>query len=219
VDRENDLDRNDHFRAAVAFGAYSNCDDRANWNRGFTFDFETRYEGLYGSGGFVWLRNGRGGEALLSDSDDCRGQPITLPDGTPGTIEFVSRGAHLQLQYAIPPVFEGIFGPPFDAMTLELLARVDWADAFSPYVSSDPLFGGGADTLGYTPPSNYTDSDNPPTRWRLTFGLNYYPTGQNQIRLGVNYQLNREAENVVTGTNTFTGVSNDVFWLQLTVGL
>jgi hypothetical protein len=219
VDRENDLDRNDHFRAAVAFGAYSNCDDRANWNRGFTFDFETRYEGLYGSGGFVWLRNGRGGEALLSDSDDCQGQPVTLPDGTMGTIEFVSRGAHLQLQYALPPVFEGLFGPPFDAMTLELLARIDWADAFSPYVSSDPLFGGGPDTPGYTPPSNYTDSDNPPTRWRLTFGLNYYPTGQNQIRLGVNYQLNREAENVVTGTNTFSGVSNDIFWLQLTIGL
>lgn len=220
VDHENDVDRNDHFRAAVAFGAYSNCDDRANWNRGFTFDFETRFEGFYGSGGFVWLRNGRGLEPLLSDSPrGCGGQPIVDPDGTMRTYEFVSRGAHLQVQYAIPPVFDGIFGAPFNAMTLELLARIDWVDANSPYSSSDPLFGGGPGSADYAAPPNYTDSDNPPSRWRLTFGINYYPTGQNQLRLGINYQLNREVEDVVTGMGRFAGVSNDIFWIQITAGL
>lgn len=219
VDRENDLDRNDHFRTSVAFGAYSNCDDRANWNRGFTIDLESRFEGFYASGAFVWMRNGAGGEALLSDSDDCRGQSITNPDGSTATLEYVSRGAHLQAQYALPPLLADVFGAPFDAMTIELLARVDWVDGFSPFIASDPLFGGGPSSPGYIAPSNYTDSDNPPTRWRLTFGLNYYPTGQNQLRIGLNYQLNREAEDVVTGSNTFVGVSNDVFWIQITAGL
>lgn len=221
ADRETDLDRNDHARVAVGFGAYSNCDDRANWNRGFTFDAELRYEGFYASGAFVWTRNGAGGAPLLSDSTDCRGQPsgMTHPDGTPIALDFVARGAHLQAQYALPPLFDGIFGAPFDAMTFEVLARVDYVDPNSPFDDRDPLFGGGPGSPGYSSPSNFTDSDNAPTRWRLTFGLNYYPTGEPRFRLGFNYQLNREAESVVTGTNTFVGVSNDIVWVQITAGL
>lgn len=221
VDQENDLARSDHARVSVAAGAYSNCDDRANWNRGFTFDAEMRYEGFYASGAFVWTRNSGGGAALLSDSAGCAGQPsgMVRPDGSPIPLDFVARGAHLQAQYALPRFFEGIFGAPFDAMTFELLARLDWVDANSPYDDSNPLFGGGPGSPGYNSPSNYTDSDNAPTRWRLTFGLNYYPTGEPRLRLGINYQLNREAEDVVTGTGRYSGVSNDVFWLQATVGL
>ena len=221
VDRESDLDRNDHARVSVAAGAYSNCDDRSNWNRGFTFDLEARYEGFYASGAFVWTRNSGGGAALLSDSPGCAGQPsgMTNPDGTPIALDFVGRGAHLQAQYVLPPLFQDAFGAPFDAMTFELLARIDWVDANSPYIGSDPLFGGGPGSPGYNSPSNYTNSDDPPTRWRLTFGLNYYPTGEPRFRLGINYQLNREAEDVVTGSGRFSGVSNDIFWLQATVGL
>jgi hypothetical protein len=131
----------------------------------------------------------------------------------------VARGAHLQAQYALPPLFDGIFGAPFDAMTFEVLARLDYVDPNSPYDAADPLFGGGPGSPTYSSPSNFTDSDNAPTRWRFTFGLNYYPTGEPRFRLGINYQHNREAETVVTGTNTFVGVSNDVFWVQITAGL
>lgn len=121
ADRETDLDRNTHARVAMGFGAYSNCDDRSNWNRGFTTDLEMRFEGIYASAGFVWMGNSGGGQPLLSDSTDCRGQPtgMTNPDGTPIALRFVSRGAHLQAQYALPRLFEGIFSAPFDAMTFE----------------------------------------------------------------------------------------------------
>jgi|GEM_PF-2539815 len=221
ADRETDLDRNHHARVALGFGAYSNCDDRSNWNRGFTTDLEMRFEGLYASAGFVWIGNSGGGQALLSDSTDCRGQPtgMTNPDGTPIALRFVSRGAHLQAQYALPRLFDGIFSAPFDGMTVELLARLDWVDPNSPWDDSDPLFGGGPDSEGYNAPSNFTDSDNAPTRWRLTFGINYYPTGEPRLRLGINYQLNREEEEVVTGTGRYAGVSNDILWIQITAGL
>ncbi len=221
ADRETDLDRNHHARVALGFGAYSNCDDRANWNRGFTTDLEMRFEGLYASAGFVWMGNSGGGEPLLSDSTDCRGQPtgMTNPDGTPIALRFVSRGAHLQAQYALPRLFDGIFSAPFDAMTFELLARFDWVDPNSPWDGDNPLFGGGPGSEGYNAPSNYTDSDNAPSRWRLTFGINYYPTGEPRFRLGINYQLNREDEEVVTGTGRFVGVSNDILWIQITAGL
>ena len=135
---------------------------------------------------------------------------------TPQTFDTVSRGAHLQLQYVLPRVLTDL---PFSLMDLELLFRADWVDANSPYTQSDPLFGGGPGSPGYVAPPSYTDALNPPTRWRLTFGLNFYPTGETHIRLGINYQLNREAENVVITGTTYQGISNDVFWLQLTAGL
>lgn len=230
VERQNDLARNHIPRATIGFAGYSNCDDRQNWNRGFTADIDFRYEGLFVEGSFVWMRNGASGVRnamgggqhgafFLADSQQCQGVPdgTAQPDGTPNTLDFVSRGAHLQVQYVLPRVLTDL---PFSLMDLELLFRADWVDANSPYTAADPLFGGGPGSPGYLQPSSYADADNPATRWRLTFGLNFYPTGQNQLRLGINYQLNREAEDVVdSGGRTFRGVSNDIFWLQMTIGL
>jgi hypothetical protein len=228
-DRETDIARNHIPRATVGLAGYSNCDDRQNWNRGFTADVEFRYEGLFVEGAFFWLRNGASGTRnvggtgqhnafFLADSNGCQGNTdgTTQSDGTPNTLDFVSRGANLQIQYVLPRVLQDL---PFSLMDLELLFRADWVDASSPYTSGDPLFGGGPGSPGYLQPVDYTNPDNPPTRWRLTFGLNYYPTGQSQVRLGINYQLNRESENVISGGKTFAAVSNDIFWLQMTIGL
>lgn len=228
-DRETDIARNHIPRATVGVAGYSNCDDRQNWNRGFTTDVEFRYEGLFIEGAFFWTRNGASGTRnigssgqhdafFLADSNGCQGNTdgTTQPDGTPNTIDFVSRGANIQIQYVLPRI---LTDEPFSLMDLELLFRADWVDGNSPYASGDPLFGGGPGSPGYAQPVDYTNPDNPPTRWRLTFGLNYYPTGQSQIRLGINYQLNREAEDVVSGGRTFRAVSNDIFWVQMTVGL
>ena len=115
--------------------------------------------------------------------------------------------------------FGATSGTPLDMMDLELLTRFDWVDANSPFDNSNPLFGGGSSSPDYIAPPNYTDSDNPPSRWRLTFGLNFFPTGQQTLKLGLNYQLNREIENVVTGMGTFRGVSNDILWVQATIAL
>ncbi|MFO0684713.1 MAG: hypothetical protein U0234_21835 [Sandaracinus sp.] len=244
ADRENDLARNHIPRANVAFAAYSNCDDRQNWNRGFTVDLDFRWEGLFVEGAFVWFRNGASGTPnpvtlatptstatqqgqhgafFLADSNGCQGVPdgTTTPTGQPmqvtvNTLDFVSRGASLQLQYVLPRFLTDL---PFSLMDFELLFRADWVDANSPYSASDPLFGGGPGSPGYLPPPSYSDADNPPTRWRLTFGINWFPTGQNQVRLGINYQLNRESEDAVIAGQTFRGVSNDIFWLQITTGI
>jgi hypothetical protein len=207
VERQNDLARNSFPRAAVGFGAYSNCDDRANWGRGFTLDVEARWEGLFFEAAFVWLRRGARDGTFLGNTDPgCRGTPGT--GGVTGmTYEFVSRGAHLQLQYVLPQLLTGAGLGIFDAMELELLFR------------NDPVFGGGPGGRDYAAPPNYTDSDNAPSRWRMTFGINYYPTGQNQLRLGINYQLNREYEDVVSVVGTVPAISNDIFWIQITAGL
>jgi len=241
-ERQNDLAHNHIPRPSIAFGGYSNCDTNGNWNRGFTADIDFRWEGLYVEGAFVWMRNGASGTAnaisstattiqiqgqhdafFLANSNQCAGTSngSTTPTNdptlvTPQTFDTVSRGAHLQLQYVLPRVLTDL---PFSLMDLELLFRADWVDANSPYTQSDPLFGGGPGSPGYVAPPSYTDALNPPTRWRLTFGLNFYPTGETHIRLGINYQLNREAENVVITGTTYQGISNDVFWLQLTAGL
>lgn len=218
VDRQNDLARNDFPRAAVGFGAYSNCDDRGNWGRGFTLDVEGRFEGLFLEAAFVWLRRGARDGTFLADTPGCNGLPGT--GGVTGmTYEFVSRGAHLQLQYVLPRLLQGAGLGIFDAMEFELLFRADYVDINSPFDPNDPVFGGGPGGRDYVPPPNYTDSDNAPSRWRLTFGVNYYPTGQNQIRLGINYQLNREFEDVMATVGTVAGISNDVFWIQITAGL
>jgi hypothetical protein len=240
VDRETDLSRNHIPRVTVGAAAYSNCDDRQNWNRGFTTDFEVRYEGLFVEGAFFWMRNGASGtpnpvpmggpvglqgqhdDFFLASSNGCQGVPdggsTPGPSGTvvPTTLDYVSRGANVQVQYVLPRFLTDL---PFSLMDFELLFRADYVDGNSPYTSGDPLFGGGPGSVGYQQPVDYTNTDNPPTRWRLTFGINYYPTGQQQVRLGINYQLNREAENVVSGGRTFAAVSNDIFWLQMTLGL
>jgi hypothetical protein len=214
-DAESDIARNHDARVAVAAAAYSNCDDRGNWNRGFTIDGELRYEGVYASAAFVWFRNSATDGLFVSDSPRCRGEPGPMP-GT--SLDFVSRGAHVQAQWVLPRFWQDL-GSPLDLMDLELLARFDWVDGNSPFDDGNPIFGGGPSSPGYVSPPNYTDADNPPSRWRLTFGLNYFPTGQQTIKLGVNYQLNREIEDVVTGMGTFRAVSNDILWVQATVAL
>jgi hypothetical protein len=209
MEAESDLARNEIPKVAVATSAYSNCDDRGNWNRGFAVDTELRWEGVYASAGFVWFRNSAG-SAFFASEEDCRGNF----DDTGAPLDFVSRGAHLQVQYVLHPE---IF--PVPGMDLEVLARIDWVDANSPYDDDDPLFGGGPQSPGYIPPANYTDSDNPPTRWRLTFGLNWFPTGDQTLRLGINYQHNRESEDVRVAEGRLVGISNDIFWIQLTAGI
>jgi hypothetical protein len=214
ADAESDIARNDHARLAIGAAGYSNCDDRGNWNRGVTFDAELRYEGLYASGAFVWLRNSGGEGTPLFTSERCNG----TPGPTPGvSADFVSRAAHVQAQWAIPRVWADL-GAPLDRMDLELLARFDWVDGNSPY-DGNFLGAGGPSSPGYIVPTDYANPDNPPTRWRLTFGLNYFPTGQQTLKLGINYQLNREAEDVDTGMGIVRQVANDVLWLQATVAL
>lgn len=215
---ESDLARNTHARLSVATAFYSNCDDRRNWNRGVVVDTELRWEGVYASAGFVWFRNSAGtsnaagfnGDNLFANSSACPGQ--AGPDGQP--LDFVSRGAHLQVQYVL---HRDLF--PIDGMNLELLARVDWTDGNSPYDQANPLFGGGAESPGYIEPVNFADPDNPPTRWRLTFGINWFPTGQQSLRLGINYQHQREAERVRLSAGYLEAIENDIFWAQITAGL
>lgn len=211
---ESDIARNDRARVDVGFAGYSNCDDRGNWNRGVTMDAEFRYDGFYASAAYVWFRNSAGDGTAVFTSERCV--------GTPGPImgeraDFVSRGAHAQLQWALPRFWREL-GAPADGMDIELLARFDWVDGNSPYDGTF-LGAGGPDHPGYVVPTDYTNADNPPTRWRLTFGLNYFPTGQQTIKLAVNYQLNREAETVDTGMGIVQQVANDVLWLQATVAL
>lgn len=214
VDAESDIARNPTPRVAVAASVYSNCDDRGNWNRGFSVDSEFRYEGLYASAAFVWFRNSASDRNFLANSDRCLGE-TGVTEGS--TLDFVSRGAHAQAQWVLPRFWRSL-GFPFDGMDLELLGRFDWVDANSPYDASNPLFGNGPASQ-YVAPTNYTDSDNPPSRYRITLGINYFPTGTQTLKLGLNYQLNREIEDVVTATGTFVGVANDILWLQATVGL
>jgi hypothetical protein len=218
MERESDLARNHDAKVAIAASLYTNCDDRGNWNRGLAVDTELRYEGVYASAGFVWFRNSSGtrsgpgfhADHLFATYGACRGNYDDM--GQP--LDFVSRGAHLQVQYVL---HHDLF--PIEGMNLEVLARVDFVDANSPYDSSDPLFGGGTNTPGYIQPANFTDSDNPPTRYRLTFGLNFFPTGQQSIRLGINYQHNREAETVRTAEGLVEAIANDIFWIQITAGI
>ncbi len=214
ADAESDIARNTTARVAVGLGGYSNCDDRGNWNRGLTFDGELRYEGIYASAAFVWMRNSAGDGTEVFTSARCTGTPSPIPGVT---ADFVSRAAHAQVQWAIPRVWRDL-GAPFDGMDLEVLARFDWVDGNSPY-NGNFLDAGGQMTAGYITPTDYSNPDNPPTRWRLTFGLNYFPTGQQTLKLGINYQVNREAEDVDTGMGVVRQVANDVLWVQATVAL
>ncbi len=214
---ENDLAYNERPRVAVAAAVYSNCDDRANWNRGFTFDSELRFRGLYASAAVVWFRNSAAGTGLgkiLGYGDFCKGSLLDASNPGGPTRDFVSRGVHVQVQYVLPTM---LF--PLHGQSLEVLARFGWVDPDSPYVASNPLFGGGTGSPNYEPPSSYTDSDNAPTRYRFTFGLNWFPTSDPELRLQVNYQLNREAEDVVTPGGVLVGIQNDIFWIQMTAGI
>ncbi|MBI4954443.1 MAG: hypothetical protein HY908_20630 [Myxococcales bacterium] len=206
---ENDIARNVLPRVAVGGGVYTNCDDRGQWNRGFTVDGEVRYQGLYASTSFVWFKNGAssGLGNTLGYGDACK--------GVAGAPDHIASGFGVQLQYVLPREWT-------DSHAIEVLTRYD---SVEPNGVCDlgtgqcAPFGGDASTPGYAAPPNYGDSDNAPSRYRLTFGVNYLPTSEPTLRLSVNYQLKRERENVVTAAGTVQGLKDDVFWMQLTAGI
>ncbi len=200
---ETDLERNEQVRPSIGFAAYSTCDGGAgNWNRGFTSDLELRYRGFFASASFLWLRNGSAngvGETLASSR--CSG-------GAGGvTTDSVSRGAHVQLQYVLPRV---LF--PVDGQALELGMRLDWVDPQSPHDPESALFGGDSASPGYIPPAGLLDRTNAASRVRLTFGVNWYPTGQPTLKLMLNYQMRREIE-------ASSEVRNDAMWLTVIAGI
>jgi len=208
ADQESDLANNENPHVAAGAGIYTNCDDRGNYNRGMTFDSEFRYRGLYAYASFVRFYNG----AVRNDSlGKFLGYGGSCGGGIAGASDSIAWGASLQVQYVLPTM---LF--PIPDQALEVLARFD---AVAPLNPADGSFlGGGVSSVGYAPPPDYRDADNPPTRWRLTFGLNWFPTHDQLIRLSLNYQLNRETENAIIAGREFIGVKNDTLWLQGTVG-
>jgi hypothetical protein len=210
VEAESDLARNQHPKVGLAAAVYTNCDDRANWNRGWDADAELRWRGLYASGSFLWFRNSPAANDQFGYGDFCVGS--TGPDGNP--LDFVSTGAHFQVQYVLPRHWI-----PFKGHDVELLARIDWVSPNSPYDGGRPILGGGPGHPNYVAPSRINDSDNAPTRWRLTFGLNWFPTGSQELRFQINYQHNRLLEDIVVSEGVLLGVKNDMLWIQMTAGI
>ena len=209
ADIEGDYVRNDFPRVAVGVGGYTNCDDRGNWNRGWTVDSEFRYRGLFASLAFVRFRNGgvhdSGVGKLFGYQGSCR-------DGVGGgAAESVAWGVNAQVQYMLPQAFF-----PFPEQSLELLTRFDAVAPNNP--SNGSFLGGGVGTSGYTAPTAYADPDNAPSTWRLTFGVNWFPTSSQIIHLSLNYQLNRETEHVTISSREVIAIKNDILWLQLTAG-
>ncbi len=210
VDAESDLARNKTPRISVGGGVYSNCDDRKIWNRGLTSDVEFRYQGLYAAGSFVWFVDSASegiGNALGYGGFCTAGQGYTPQ---------VASGGSLQAGYVLPTLVTG------EHQSVEVLARFDQVNPQSPCNANSgqcSLFGGDSSTPGYVPPPSYNDTDNPPSRYRITAGVNYFPNNKQQLRLSLNYMINRETENVVKSGTTFVGVKNDIIWFQMTAGL
>ena len=190
---------------AAGAGIYSNCDDRGQWNRGWTVDAELRWRGLFANATLVRFHNG--------PADGLgRGLGYHSCPGIPGAVPNVAVGASATVQYVLPRL---LF--PVRNMALEVLVRWDYVSPSQPYDSS--FLGGRTGSTGYIAPPNYGDSDNPPTRWRLTFGLNWFPTASQRLRLSLNYQMNRFTENVVIAGQEYVGIKADIFWAQLTLAL
>jgi len=210
ADAQSDLARNTTPRVSVGGGVYSNSDDRKIWNRGFTADAEFRYQGLYAEGSFVWFKDSAsaGLGSALGYGDFCTGAPGLTPQ--------IATGGSAQIGYTLPALLTG------EHQSVEVLARFDQVNPESPCnvnTGHCAFFGGGTNTPGYVPPPTYSDTDNPPSRYRVTAGLNFYPNNKQQLRLSLNYMLNRETENVVQSGTTYVGVKNDIIWLQMTAGL
>ena len=108
---------------------------------------------------------------------------------------------------------------PVRNQAIELLARFDWVNPIAPFDSSSRILGGDETHPQYVAPSLLNDGDNAPTRYRVTLGVSWYPTGQQTLRLQLNYQINRELEDIVTSEGSIVGVRNEVLWLQITAGL
>lgn len=209
ADQESDIARNTLPRVAVGGSVYSNCDDRAVWNRGFNVDLEARWQGLYVSGAFTWFRNSRATEGQFG-YDFCGLTELEEMGDSPPPL-FHSTGAHFQAQYVLPDMLLP------KKHELEVLARFDYVNPNSP--ADGTLLGGGPSTPGYVPPAGFLDSDNAPTRYRLTFGLNWFPTGEQSLRVQFNYQINREMETHFSGDEEIGGVRNELWWLQITAGI
>ncbi len=211
LQHEGDLARNKRPKVMLGAAVYSNCDDRGDWNRGFTTDLELRWRGLYAAGSLVWMKNG-GASGLgetLGYGDACHG--IT------GLGDFISSGWHAQVQYVLP-LPERVF----KTHTIELGARWDSVNPNSPCNAesgSCGVFGGNTTTPGYVAPQDYNDPDNAPTRGRLTMGVNYYPTASTLLKVTANYQLKREFEDVKLAAGVISAIKDDAFWLQVTAGL
>jgi hypothetical protein len=206
VEAESDLAHNETARPAVGAAVYSNCDDRGEWNRGFTVDAELRWRGLYASASFVWFVNGaaRGLGDALGYGPGC--------PGVTGAGDHVATGASAQVQWVLP---RAAF--PLPGQAIEVLARWDYVSPASPV--NGTFFGGGAGDPGYLPPASWVDPDNAPTRTRLTFGVNWFPTGAQSLRVSLNWQMKRELEHEFLPEGEVIGIHDDVVWLQLTLGL
>jgi hypothetical protein len=248
VEWESDIVRNEVPRVAVGASAYTNCDDRGQFNLGTTVDAEVRYEGLYAAATFVRFNNGPVANddqlpAALQDMgvldahdnffsafgrglgygtrDGCAAQLADEADPTMGlTLPYhVAWGVSAQVQYVLPRL---LF--PVDGMELELLFRFDLAQPNNP---DDATFLGSTVTDPMSPdihpeyrrPTNFYDGDNGPSQWRLTFGLNWFPTAEQHLRLSLNYQLRREVEPITVAGADVVGIKNDIFWAQLTLGI
>lgn len=215
VENEGDLARNKTPRAGVGAGVYANCDDRAQWNRGWTADAEFRYQGIYVSGSFVWFKNGKSaglGDTLgYGDGEACGSDPAraTPPD-------HIASGMSAQAQWVLPKFVPG------QRHSFEVLARFDQVNPQSPCNANTgkcKFLGGGPNTPGYLIPASYDDADNAPSRQRITLGANWFPDDRQTLRLSLNYQKNTETEDVQNANGTFVGVKNDVVWFQVTAGL
>ena len=212
---ENDLARNDRPRIGVGAGVLSTCDDRGDFNRGLTLDAELRYEGIYASAAFVRFRNGPAGDDAWAGLMGYDQEVACGAESSMFRPDHLAWGAHVQAHYVLPDL---LF--PVDGQSLELLARWDIAQPHEPV---DGFLGGDDSSPGYVAPSTYAaETDQPPNQWRLTFGVNWYPTDETLLRLGLNYQHRRETEDVLplgpTGPRV-SDLSNDILWLQLTAGI
>lgn len=202
-DAENDLAQNDRPHVSIGAGAIATCSGLGEFQRGFVVDAELRWEGLYVSASFLRLRSGVAtgestvGSLLGYDSEQACGEGPAGP--TLPRFEHVALAAHAQAQYVLPPL---LF--PFEGQALEVLVR---AAVVEPSDPPDGVFGGPADNLG------------PPNQWRLTAGLNWYPTREPIFRLSVSYELRVETETVVVLEERRDDIDDDVLWVQATAGL
>jgi hypothetical protein len=218
-DDESDLARNRIPRVGVGAGVYSNCDDRGQWNRGFTTDAEFRFLGIYASATFLWFKNGRSsglGSALGYGSGNDDGTFDGPCPGVQGAPDHIASGASAQLQYVLPRQWLG------NQHALELLTRFDTVSPIAPCnidTGNCGALGGDESTPGYIPPADYNDADNAPSRRRFTFGINWFPSSEQLMRISVNYQLKRELELVQTAEGTIQGIKDDVLWIQVQGGI
>jgi hypothetical protein len=206
---ESDFARNLTPRIAVGLGGMMNCDTEGNWNRGFTADAELRWRGLYASASFVWLKNSGGGGPGDGFASEF-GYAHHCPGG--GTPAYLSSGGHVQVQYLTPWLAIEQGGG------LEFLGR--W-DQVSPYNAPTSFIGTSDPAQGGFPIPSQGDAqlDDLPSRWRLTFGVNWYPLHRYAFHLSANFQFEQNTTPVQLPEQQLAYLQNGVLWIQGTVGL